>query len=101
MMSEWRKSSLSQQNGNCVEVRFAPPNECVNYTKLSEVRRDGVVVQVRDSKDTGGTELSFTLAEWRSFLTGVRGGEFDHEASQPQQLLEPVALGCCGGVCHE
>jgi hypothetical protein len=56
----WIKSKASQVNGNCVEVAF-----------------DAEVVRVRNSQDPGGAVLSFCHAEWRAFLTGARGGEFD------------------------
>lgn len=60
--ANWRKSSLSAADGNCVEVAFAT---------------DGTV-GVRDSKQQGhGPVLEFTPDEWKAFLGGVRGGEFD------------------------
>jgi hypothetical protein len=59
--SHWTKSSLSFANGNCVEV-----------ASLSDE-----TVGVRDSKDTSGPVLRFTLDEWNAFVGGVRNGEFD------------------------
>jgi hypothetical protein len=57
---EWRKSTLSTTNG-CVEVAFV-----------------GDRIVVRDSKNQGrGPVLVFTDVEWRAFLGGVLGGEFD------------------------
>jgi hypothetical protein len=57
---EWRKSTLSTTNG-CVEVAFV-----------------GDRIAVRDSKNQGrGPVLVFTDVEWRAFLGGVLGGEFD------------------------
>ncbi len=35
------------------------------------------MVAVRDSKDRQGPVLTFTPAEWRAFVVGVRSGEFD------------------------
>ena len=60
---DWKKSSLSAHNGNCVEI-----------AKL----RIGVY-GVRDSKDVdlGHTVLAFSRTEWRYFLEGVKAGEFD------------------------
>ena len=46
---DWRKSSSSHANGNCVEVTMG----------------DGV--RVRDSKNPGGPVLSFSRAEWAAF----------------------------------
>jgi Domain of unknown function (DUF397) len=63
-MSEWCKSSYSDREGNCIELR---PTE------------DGV--DVRDSKQGGaGPILSFTRSEFLAFLAGAKAGEFDHLA---------------------
>ncbi|MEU8249946.1 DUF397 domain-containing protein [Nonomuraea sp. NPDC048916] len=59
--AEWRKSSLSGDNGNCVEA--AP---------LSGGR-----VALRDSKDQDGPVLVFSRSEWVAFTGGVRSSEFD------------------------
>jgi Domain of unknown function (DUF397) len=57
--SRWRKSRRSS-TANCVEVRL----------------RSGRI-QVRDSKDPHGPQLSFTPAEWDAFVAGAKDGEFD------------------------
>jgi predicted secreted Zn-dependent protease len=59
MIMEWRKSSHSGTNGQCVEVAARP----------------GLVL-VRDSKDPQGPVLAFTPDEWRAFADGIRSGEF-------------------------
>jgi hypothetical protein len=57
---EWVKSSLSNPNGNCVEVKTVP---------------GGVVV--RSSRDPHGALLMFTDDEWDAFLGGAKHGEFN------------------------
>jgi hypothetical protein len=56
----WRKSKASQPGGECVEVSVGDD-----------------AVRLRHSQDPSGAVLSFTLGEWRAFLTGAREGEFD------------------------
>ncbi|MBB4919175.1 hypothetical protein FHS44_006317 [Streptosporangium saharense] len=64
---QWRKSSLSGNNGgNCVEV--------AELKGVAEGRAD--LVAVRDSKDPEGPELFFTPAEWDAFLNSVKAGQF-------------------------
>ena len=59
--AEWRTSSRSGGNGDCVEVARNLPG----------------AVALRDSKDRSGPVLVFTPDEWRAFMTGVRAGKFD------------------------
>ncbi|MEU0519734.1 DUF397 domain-containing protein [Streptosporangium sp. NPDC006007] len=58
--AEFRKSSLSGGNNNCVEVATNLPG----------------LVAVRDSKDPSGPALTFSPAVWSDFLAGVRSGDF-------------------------
>jgi Domain of unknown function (DUF397) len=59
--AQWRKSSLSNGQAECVEVAFLV---------------DGRVA-MRDSKDNGdGPALVFTPGEWRAFEGGMENGEF-------------------------
>jgi Domain of unknown function (DUF397) len=59
----WKKSSLSGQNGNCVEVADLADS----------------VIAVRDSKNPlpGSAVLRFSRADWSSFLSAARAGRFD------------------------
>lgn len=59
--SEFRKSSYSGENAQCVEVALAA---------------DGGR-WVRDSKNRHQPPHYFTGAEWDGFLRGVKDGEFD------------------------
>jgi len=59
LSDEWRTSSRSGTEGNCVEVRMI----------------EGTI-EMRDSKDPAGAVLRFTTAEWDAFLGGAKDGEF-------------------------
>lgn len=61
LTTEWRKSTYSNGQASCVEVRAGQPD----------------AVAVRDSKDRGGPELGFTAGAWAAFVRGVKQGEFD------------------------
>jgi len=58
----WQKSSLSTDEGECVEVAFVED-----------------AVAVRDSKDRSGPALVFTPGEWRAFVGGVKADEFNRQ----------------------
>lgn len=60
LTDSWRKSSRSYTNGDCVEAR-----------------RDAATVEMRDSKDSGGSVLAFHIERWQEFLEGIALGEFD------------------------
>lgn len=62
--AKWVKSSHSNANeGQCVE--FAP-----------RIAATAGVVPVRDSKNTTGPCLLFSVSAWASFADAVRGGHF-------------------------
>jgi len=54
----WLKSSYSADGPNCVEVKRKPTGSIV----------------IRDSKDTDGPRLAFTMVEWREFTHKIRNG---------------------------
>jgi len=54
--AEWRKSSYSSQDGNCVEVARNLPG----------------LVAVRDSREPDATELVISRTAWRIFLKNIR-----------------------------
>lgn len=60
----WQKSTASE-TGNCVEVAFF-----------------GESVLMRHSQERSGRVLTFSLAEWAAFVTGVRQGEFDPPSNE-------------------
>jgi Domain of unknown function (DUF397) len=58
-VADFRKSSLSGGNNDCIEVATNLPG----------------VVAVRDSKNPSGPALAFSPATWNNFLTSIRNGE--------------------------
>ncbi|MET9731229.1 MULTISPECIES: DUF397 domain-containing protein [unclassified Streptomyces] len=52
----WVKSSYSQGNGACVEVKSPVP----------------AALSVRDSKVTDGPTLAFPTGAWQAFVTSVK-----------------------------
>jgi len=61
-VTDWRKSSYSDQENACVEVADSVPGW----------------IGVRDSKlGPDGPILAFTTAEWAAFTAGARDNEFD------------------------
>lgn len=59
---QWRKSTWSSTELNCVEVAFA-----------------GDEVLARDSKDRDGHQLVVSSMSWGGFVQGLRRGHFDRE----------------------
>ncbi len=58
----WRKSSRSNNGGECVEVADNLPG----------------VVGLRDSKDPTGPALTFAPAEWSAFVTALKTNTLTH-----------------------
>jgi Domain of unknown function (DUF397) len=56
----WRKSTRTQQSGQCVEIATVDQ-----------------VIGVRDSKDPAGPFLVFTRRAFAAFVRGVAHGELD------------------------
>jgi len=60
--ANWKKSTRSGVDTNCVEVAM-------------NLLPEGVAV--RDSKNPDGPALQFTRSEWAAFVGGTKDGEFD------------------------
>jgi uncharacterized protein DUF397 len=63
----WRKSSLSTQNGSCVEVTAVKADSQV----------PSHVVGVRDSKDPAGPVLRLGPEQWQAFTGKIKAGMFN------------------------
>jgi hypothetical protein len=67
---QWRTSSYSYGNGNCVEVGWRKSSHSGGNGNCVEVRWPALAdVAVRDSKHPTGPTLVFGVAGWRAFLT--------------------------------
>jgi hypothetical protein len=81
LTTEFKKSSYSGPNGNCLEARWTTSTRsgaaghCVETRRVTDL--GDVVVEVRDSKNRDGSVLGFTAAEWDAFIAGAKNGEFD------------------------
>ncbi|MER7769415.1 DUF397 domain-containing protein [Kitasatospora sp. NPDC096140] len=82
---EWRKSSYSGAQSDCVEMAVVTAVPGLEWHKSTYSGQGGNCVEtqvrlatmaVRDSKDPGGPALLFPADAWSSFLAGVKSGEF-------------------------
>jgi hypothetical protein len=70
-------SSQSHQTGQWIKATMSGGGDegtCV------EMRRQGDVIEVRDSKHPDGPSLGYTRDEFAAWLDGAKEGEFDHLA---------------------
>ncbi|RKT85110.1 protein of unknown function [Saccharopolyspora antimicrobica] len=68
----WRKSSYSGSQSECVEVGWSKSSYSGAEGDCVEVAAGVEVVGVRDSKDPGGAVLAFPRRQWATFVSGLR-----------------------------
>lgn len=86
----WRKATASG-TGNCVEIAWTTAAASGGSNCVEVAGGPGRLILIRHSADPDGPCLAFTQAEWAAFLTGCKGGEFDHLAGHGQQPATPAA----------
>ncbi len=66
----WRKSSHSMSNGHCVEAigNWRKSKISANNGACVEIGQDGTIVLVRDSKYSNGPMLEFSTEVWSKFV---------------------------------
>lgn len=75
--AEWRKSSHSSNNGNCLEVAdWRKASYSSDNGNCVEAGTAGQAVTVRDSLDPAGPSLAFEPAAWRAFAASLKAGDF-------------------------
>lgn len=73
---QWRKSSYSQGNGNCVQVGWTKSSFSNGSSACVEVRGDDDAIYLRESDDPDMI-VTTSRAKWEAFLAGAKAGEFD------------------------
>lgn len=66
--AEWRKSSYSGVNSNCVEVAWCKSSHSGSNSNCVEVAITPTAVAIRDSKNTTGPTLTIPTPHWTSFI---------------------------------
>lgn len=65
---EWRKSSWSTSESNCVEIAWRKSSWSTSEANCVEVAPHGALTAVRDSKNPAGPLLAFPVSSWADFL---------------------------------
>jgi Domain of unknown function (DUF397) len=77
---EWRKSSHSNAQASCVEVKgvWRKSTHSNGQANRAEVRPGSpAAVAIRDSKNPAGAVLTVTPGAWSSFTTIIKHGNLD------------------------
>jgi len=74
VFADWRTSSLSFSNGNCVEASaWRKSSRSNGHSMCVEAGSCSHGVAVRDTRDRGGPVLLFSGSTWGAFLAAVKG----------------------------
>ncbi|MGW3469427.1 DUF397 domain-containing protein [Saccharopolyspora sp. NPDC000995] len=76
MLFEWRKSSYSGVESDCVEVGWRKSSYSGEESDCVEVGSGPDLVGVRDTKDRNGGTLVFGQPTWGRFLAAVKAERF-------------------------
>jgi hypothetical protein len=68
LLSKWRKSSYSVNDGQCVEA--------ATFIRIPERADLGLTVHVRDSRDKDIPALTFQPEIWKTFISMIATGTF-------------------------
>ncbi|MGI8309771.1 DUF397 domain-containing protein [Saccharopolyspora hattusasensis] len=68
----WRKSSYSGSQSECVEVGWRKSSRSAGQGNCVEVGGGPGIVGVRDTKDRDGAMLMFPRRQWVAFVSGLR-----------------------------
>jgi hypothetical protein len=74
--TDWRKSSYSGVETNCVEVGWRKSSYSGEESNCVEVGSGADLVGVRDTKDRDGGTLAFGRLAWGSFLDALKAERF-------------------------
>lgn len=75
--ASWRKATASEAS-NCVEIGWTKAAASAQSDCVQVAGGPGRLILIRHSRDPDGPCLAFTEAEFRAFVAGCKGGEFDH-----------------------
>lgn len=71
---DYRKSTFSSANGQCIEVGWRKPGRSISNGACVEAGNGPGAVLVRDTTDRSGPVLVIPAKAWAAFTARTRGG---------------------------